>query len=565
MKCALHSPSYLVRNAHSYCFRLIVPKDLQEFVGRTELRYTLRTGYLGVAKRKSRFLAGQAQFIFQFLRKGFFGMHKLSDGKVQQLVVAYIRRSIEGLDRVFDKGQDENRPYDDPPSFFSYLEEMDTIKEDLMIKLNFGDYSMLEKSIDNFLKENGISEVDKTSPEYRKLSIEIHKAETKLIPIEQKHRQLDFSYKDQLPKLFPEAFPDNEPPPIPRVPQAPNPPEAPVPMKKQVTIGKVFKEYWIKKEPDLKPTSRPEFKRAYDHFIAFVGKGTKIDEIDKALLRKYKERLENEEYRPGKKRSKKTISDKYMTLIKGFFTYAVDYGFIEKNPVSGLIDKDKNKKRPDEERDVFSTDDLRKIFCESSEYLHDQMKHPYQFWIPLIGLYTGMRIEEVCQLYVADIKQLEGVWCFDINQDRQDKSVKNSERRKVPLHPFLIKDLNFVGFVQGLPDQNGRIFPELKRISNKYSKYATRWFSKFKKKCGVVAEPGNKAFHSFRHTVANHLYEKDVPETNVSMLVGHSLSGETGGRYIKPLRPKLLYEKTVIKLDYNIDLNHLKNSKFVVR
>lgn len=69
MECSSHSPSYFVRNAHSYCFRLIVPKDLQKFVGKTELRYTLRTGYLGVAKRKSRFLAGQVQFIFQFLRK----------------------------------------------------------------------------------------------------------------------------------------------------------------------------------------------------------------------------------------------------------------------------------------------------------------------------------------------------------------------------------------------------------------------------------------------------------------------------------------------------------------
>jgi hypothetical protein len=196
MKCSLRSPSFLVRNAHSYCFRLIVPKDLRKFVGKTELRYTLRTGYLGIAKRKSRFLAGQVQFIFQSLRKGFHWMDKLSEGQVQQLVVAYIRRSIEGLDRVFDQGQDENRPYNDPPSFFGYLEEMDIIKEDLMIKLNLGDYSMLEKSIDNFLKENGITEVDKASPEYRKLCIEIHKAEHKLIPIQQKHMQLDFSYKD---------------------------------------------------------------------------------------------------------------------------------------------------------------------------------------------------------------------------------------------------------------------------------------------------------------------------------------------------------------------------------
>jgi hypothetical protein len=152
LKCSLQSPFYLVRNAHSYCFRLIVPKDLQKFVGRTELRYTLRTGYLGVAKRKSRFLAGQVQFIFQLLRKGFMGMGKLSENQVQQLVVAYIKKSIEGLDGVFDQGQNEKLPYHDPPSFFSYLKEQDIIKEDLMINLNLGDFSMLEGSIDTFLK-----------------------------------------------------------------------------------------------------------------------------------------------------------------------------------------------------------------------------------------------------------------------------------------------------------------------------------------------------------------------------------------------------------------------------
>ena len=65
---------------------------------------------------------------------------------------------------------------------------------------------MLEKAIDIFLKENGIDEVDKGSPEYRKLSAEIHKAETKLIPLQQRHMKGDFTYGDQLPKLFPDVF-----------------------------------------------------------------------------------------------------------------------------------------------------------------------------------------------------------------------------------------------------------------------------------------------------------------------------------------------------------------------
>jgi hypothetical protein len=59
MKATLKSPCYLARNPYSYCFRTIVPKDLRKFVGKTELRHTLKAGYLGNAKNKAKFLAGQ--------------------------------------------------------------------------------------------------------------------------------------------------------------------------------------------------------------------------------------------------------------------------------------------------------------------------------------------------------------------------------------------------------------------------------------------------------------------------------------------------------------------------
>jgi hypothetical protein len=171
---------------------LIVPQDLRKFVGRTELRYTLRTGFLGVAKRKARFLAGQVQFIFGMLRKGFMGMGKLSENQIQQLVVKYIKHSVERLDKVFEVGDDQQRPYDDPPSLQSYIEGLSTVREDLIHNLRLGDFSMLKSSIDAFLKENGIDEVDKQSPAYRKLCVAVHKAETQLLPIQQQHMQCDF-------------------------------------------------------------------------------------------------------------------------------------------------------------------------------------------------------------------------------------------------------------------------------------------------------------------------------------------------------------------------------------
>jgi hypothetical protein len=56
--------TYLVRTPYSYCFRLAVPSDLQTLIGKKELRYSLKTGYLSVAKRKARYLAGVYQNFF---------------------------------------------------------------------------------------------------------------------------------------------------------------------------------------------------------------------------------------------------------------------------------------------------------------------------------------------------------------------------------------------------------------------------------------------------------------------------------------------------------------------
>jgi integrase len=572
MKCTIQSPSYLVRNVHSYCFRLIVPPDLRKFVGRGELRYSLKTGYIGIAKQKSRFVAGQVQLIFRLLRKGFSWMGKLSEDQIQQLVGKYVKESIEGWDKAFEPGRDEeSMRYEDPRAFYSHVNELASIREDLIIELNKGNYSMLEDPIRILLKKNEVEEVDKQSPAYRKLCIEIHKAETRLLPIQQQHMQCDFSYKDQLPKLFPEVFAtkDQNPPTPPSSPQdgqLPTPREE-VPQKqkqKPVKLQMVFNEYWKEKEPALKGRSSTEVKRALDHFLCIVGKNTDIHCIDAEVLRGYKKKLIDEEIAPGKKRSTKTINDKYLTFVKGFLKYCKQHSYLYENPAEGLLIKERRDRRPDEERDPFTITDLRKIFCESLEYAQDQMDFPHRFWIPLIGLYTGMRIEEICQLYVSDLKLIDGIWCLDINQDKPDKSVKTSERRIVPLHPFLVNDLNFVGYVQNIP-QDGRIFPELKRIADRYSHHASPWFSKFKERCGIVARSGNKTFHSFRHTVTDHLFKRDVQERVISMLVGHALKGETGGRYGKRYEPKLLYEKTVLKLNYKLDLSHLKSSRWVVQ
>lgn len=70
MKPIGRSPSDIIRNAYSYCFRMIVPQDIRQLVGKKELRYSLKTGYLSEAKHKARFLAGNVQLVFLHLKMG---------------------------------------------------------------------------------------------------------------------------------------------------------------------------------------------------------------------------------------------------------------------------------------------------------------------------------------------------------------------------------------------------------------------------------------------------------------------------------------------------------------
>ena len=554
-----HSPYYLVRTARScYCFRLTVPKDLREIVGKTELRYSLQTGFLGQAKQKSRFVAGQVQLLFGILRRGLKGMGKLSEGQVPELVGKFVKQSIERWDRALeDVGAEEIPPFDGPEGFYGHIDLLSAIRDDLVIELNRGNYQMLERSIQGLLKENGIEEVDKESPAYRRLAVAIHQAEAQLIPLQQQHLQCDFSYRERLPQIFPDVFrKKGEPPPSP----TPSPLPAPSP-EPGIKVSQVFDEYWPRHKRELADKTIPENERTYNHFLAFVGKDTDLKAISKETIRNYIKKLRTEKNKRGQTRKDKTITGKYLAQVNKFLQWSENQGYIDKNPMKGMVEREKKEKRPDEERSRFSIEELKRIY-ESPEYVNDEMKHPYQFWLPLIGLYTGMRIEEICQLYIADFKQHEDIWYFDLNQKREDNSIKNSERRLVPLHPFLTRELNFVGYVQSLPNQEGRIFPELRRIGKRYSHAASTWFSEFKARCGIVAEKGDKTYHSFRHTLRTHLAEKNAPSLWKDVLTGHARSGEGDKRYTHPDDAKVIYENTVAKIDYGIDLSHLKNSKW---
>jgi len=531
---------------------MVVPKDLQKFVGKRELRYTLRTGYAGIARQKARFVAGKVHFIFRSLRKGATALNKLTDDQIKELIDQYIKQAIKSWDDLFYEDVDKDEyplPYVDESGLHGYVEDLDSIRDDLITNLNLCDFSMLKDSIHGLLKQNGIDDPDTGSPEYRKLCAEIHKAEIQLVPLQKKHKLCDFSYRKELPDVFPQVF---------TIPSQSIPETS---AQNSETLQKVFKEYWEENSSSWKPRTVTEYRTCHKQLLEFLGHDRMIHSVDWEQGRDYKKLLSDTITNRGEPMSPARV-DLYLGYAAQVFNWAIKHHYTEVNPFTGLQYGKKKRKRADKQREAYSIDDIKRLFVESryfGEDKWDRCGYPHFFWIPLLGLYTGARLEEIGQLYVDDVKLIEDIVCLDINENRPDQSVKTGEERITPLHDFLVNELNFMGYVKSLP-QDGRLFPELKRVANRYTHGFTMWFSAFSKRCGVI---GNKSFHSFRHLVASLLLENDVSQYRIEQLLGHVSEGQTTGRYGKRFKPKLLKEKVVDMISYGIELSHLKDSKYV--
>lgn len=191
-----------------------------------------------------------------------------------------------------------------------------------------------------------------------------------------------------------------------------------------------------------------------------------------------------------------------------------------------------------------------------------------QFWIPIIALYTGMRLDEIAQLHLDDIKQDdEGIWVVDVNADEEKKLKTPSSKRLIPIHPFILDELKLHKYVEHLKHQGvSRLFPELNKRRDGYSQAVSKWFNtSYKIKCGIVEDGRKKDFHSFRTTFTTHLEHKGVHLGMLKQVLGHSKGDDvTLSFYTEKYSPQQLLEGVIQKIDYGIKLGHLKKSKYVV-
>lgn len=253
-----------------------------------------------------------------------------------------------------------------------------------------------------------------------------------------------------------------------------------------------------------------------------------------------------------------TTANKTMQRISSLFEFAMTRDWADKNYAKGRAKSKKSD--PREDRDPFTKEELEKLFLNNEILLRTGKKrtHSYYFWLPLIGLFTGARINEICQLYLDDFQFIDGVPCILFN-DEEEKRLKNkTSKRTVPIHDTLIK-LGLLNRIEELRKINEtRLFPELRKGRDGHSQAASKWFGKYRRRHGVTVNR-KKTFHSFRHTLLDRLQKVGVPEHEASALSGHSSATEAYKRYGKGYGAEFL-KGVLRKFDPEIDLSPLMES-----
>jgi integrase len=152
-------------------------------------------------------------------------------------------------------------------------------------------------------------------------------------------------------------------------------------------------------------------------------------------------------------------------------------------------------------------------------------------WVALVALYTGARLEEICQLTTADVREEQAngatVWVIDVHNGGDNKLKNESAPRLIPVHSELVRH-GFLDYVKALPA--GALFPGLKRGAK--GKLGEGISQRFRKKLVALGIKRDKlTFHSFRHTVAGRLDAAGVPQADAARILGHAVAGMSYGTY----------------------------------
>lgn len=349
-------------------------------------------------------------------------------------------------------------------------------------------------------------------------------------------------------------------------------------------------ERWFREKADMSPKTQHECRMVFRRLSEILGGDQPIGSVDQVKVVELKEALcmmprslpEADRRLPIleivnkykgqeiKRISAETVS-KQIGLLQSFFGWAKDHKYVLDNYAVGL--KPDKPKRGIRRRILFSSDDLRAIFstpiytgCSSArERLKKgpQIIRDEYFWLPLLGLYQGGRLNELGSLLVSEVKTEEGILFLELDvletgedSAEEDEAMKSYTSLRVsPVHPVVMA-CGFAEYVADLRRRGeARLFPNLKpdRFGTFTAQYS-KWFGRFLTALGITER--RKVFHSFRHNFKAACRRANLREDVHDRLTGHR-NDSVGRQYGEDI-PMCVLAEAMSKVQYpELDLSPL--------
>jgi len=528
-------------SGNSYYFRAYIPHDLiQQVGGQKSFRISLQSGIPSQSKKLSRNLSIKLEKIFLEIRAG---MRSLTIEDIKEILRIEIRKSILhshhvhlGTNEFSDEAVNESLNY------------QRTRKENLKntLQQNLKEYeSRIDETLEEILSTKEI-EIHRDSVDYKQLRrnfVKIHNLRLKWIEnlLENKGTK-DSDFEAEAENLLGIDLYEREE----KVVQTPN--RSIQSVSGANCVLETIESYlnWKRLEKTAERTIW-EKKAVIEEFFE-ITELEFMEQVSKEVIRNYitiqsklpLNRKKNPKYRD------KTISqilemqnvevqgvnniNKKLTVLTAFGNWSEKNGFLNQNLFSGM--KLDAKKAGAVERENFTDQDLKKILnpqtylSSTIQGISSVTKKPISnreayYWIFLLGIFSGMRTNEMTQLRLDDFQQIDGVWMIQVDETEETRVKTRNSIRKVPVHPKLI-ELGILDYIQKLRKQKqDRFFWELKMVRGKYGKEVSRFYNeKYLKEVGVWKQTV-KVLYCTRHTLIHNLYRKGVDENVIKTLVGH--------------------------------------------
>jgi integrase len=265
-----------------------------------------------------------------------------------------------------------------------------------------------------------------------------------------------------------------------------------------------------------RPASVYHVDEAINHLLTTLRlhENLSTDEITKERLITYKNALlaGTAPRGPRKRLAKAPTIAKKLSLIKAWLKWATNNGYMDRNPMDGLELPARMVASQKVKKAAFLDHQLVTILAAiAPEKTSTNLMRQEWFWVVLCLMFTGARLSEILQMIHADVRLVEGIWCFKI-EGGPGKQLKNAvSERVVPVHSQLIE----AGFLDWHhAQQTGtRLFPLLLvKRAVKVSHFFAYMLKKQKMKTPAIS------LHSFRHTFTREAREGsripvDQPET----------------------------------------------------